>query len=105
MHGLITAVYGVSGVCAVAVYVPQIITAWKNRKDPKALSLSTWGLWVGTSSVSVTYAAVVAQDIPYTLISLGNLLGCGSVFIIAMSSRLRRYIRRARVVTRGVAQR
>ena len=75
------------GLLNTALYLPQIRKTWK---IPQGSSLGTWGFWTLTSADGVFYALVCAQNIVLALVMLGNLLGCLSIFLIALVRRSRR---------------
>ena len=67
---------GLCGVAAVVSYAPQIWRVWRSPDGAKDLSLTTWSLWCVTSGVTVLYAAFVARDLPFFVVSAGGLTGC-----------------------------
>ena len=79
MLGLVSALYAVFGVVFVAAYVPQLLSVWRSRNGAADVSLGTWGLWCASSTVSLLYAHFVSRDLTYTLVCLGNVMGCYAV--------------------------
>lgn len=80
--------YSISGVCIVGAYVPQAISAWKSKTGAKDVSILTWAMWCVTSTISTLYSMIIVNDLPYILVSLGNLLGCAAVVGFAGFRRL-----------------
>ncbi len=72
--------FAADGVINTAMYVPQIIKAWR---IPLGSSLLTWGLWTLTSADGLFYAIIAAKNLELALVLGGNLLGCGAVFLVA----------------------
>lgn len=85
---LLKLLYAASGLVVVTAYVPQVRSAWQSTTGAHDVSLATWGTWTGTSFVSLLYAHFVTGDIGFTLVSLGNLLGCALVLTCAAYRRV-----------------
>ena len=80
--------YALNGFIAVLLYLPQIMKAWSDKSHAVSLSLLTFGGWCVGSLVTALYAFLLAKDNIFTAISLGNMAGSGTVFLIVASSRL-----------------
>jgi hypothetical protein len=78
------ALFGIDGLVNTALYVPQMIKTWK---VPQGTSLSTWGFWTITSADGVFYAAVAARNLELALMLGGNLLGCSTIFLLALARK------------------
>jgi hypothetical protein len=84
---VVSALYALFGGVFVAAYVPQVRAVWRSRNGAADVSLSTWGLWCASSTVSLIYAHVVNHDTRYTLLCLGNVVGCYAVTAVALLRR------------------
>jgi uncharacterized protein with PQ loop repeat len=84
----IKSLYAVNGVVAVLLYLPQVLKAWRDRRHALSLSLISFGGWSIGSLVTALYAWFFVQDRMFTAVSLGNMAGSGSVFLLALGSRL-----------------
>ena len=84
----IKSLYVLNGVAAVLLYLPQIFTACKDKNHALSLSLVTFGGWSLGSLVSSLYAWLYVRDRIFTAISLGNMAGSGTIFLIVVYSRL-----------------
>jgi uncharacterized protein with PQ loop repeat len=84
----IKSLYAVNGVVAVLLYLPQILKAWKDRNHALSVSLLSFGGWCIGSLVTALYAWFFVRDRMFTAVSLGNMAGSGSVFLLALGSRL-----------------
>ena len=84
----IKSLYAVNGFVAVLLYLPQIINAWKDRNHALSLSLLSFGGWSIGSLITALYAWLFVKDKMFTAISLGNMAGSGTVFLIVVCSRL-----------------
>lgn len=84
----IKSLYALNGFIAVLLYLPQIISAWKDRNHAMSLSLLTFGGWSIGSLVTALYAWMFVKDKIFTAISLGNMAGSGTIFLIVICSRL-----------------
>lgn len=62
MEQILSFLYGLSGITAAALYVPQIL---KYRRDPvarRSISLLSWGGWIMIAGVTVLYALYVVKS-------------------------------------------
>lgn len=80
----IRSLYAANGVIALLLYIPQIAKAWRNSDS---LSLVTFGGWSAGSLVTTLYASLLLQDRMFTAVSLGNLVGSGTVFTLGAMRR------------------
>lgn len=89
--GAIAWAYLATNAVRILSYLPQIVTVWRCRDGARAISLWTWGMWTVSHTTAVLYGVVVMHDVFFTLISVINLVGCGTVAIIAARRRLTLY--------------
>lgn len=88
-HALtLKSLYALNGIVALLMYVPQFVTACRDRNSARSISLLTFGGWGIGSAVTVLYAWLCVSDRLFTLVSLGNLVGCGSIFCIVAARRI-----------------
>ena len=80
--------YALNGVIAVLLYLPQITRAWSDRNHAISLSPLTFGGWCIGSLITALYAWLSVKDHIFTAISLGNVAGSGTVFLIVACSRI-----------------
>lgn len=80
--------YALNGFVAVLLYLPQITKAWSDRNDTHSLSLFTFGGWCIGSLITALYAWLSVRDPIFTAISLGNMAGSGTVFVIVACNRI-----------------
>lgn len=83
----IKSLYAANGCVALLLYLPQIWRAWKDRKHALSLSLLTFGGWSLGSFITALYAWYFVKDPIFTAISVGNMVGSGSIFMLILSSR------------------
>jgi uncharacterized protein with PQ loop repeat len=79
--------YLLSNALRVFTYVPQIVTVWRCEDGARSLSLLTWWSWVVSNVATTAYGLLVLRDLPFLMIALLNLGGCGTVAMIAMHRR------------------
>lgn len=79
--------YLLTNAVRVFTYVPQIVTVWRCQDGARSLSLLTWWSWVLSHITAIAYGVLVVRDLPFLLITLINLAGCGAVAGIAMRRR------------------
>jgi hypothetical protein len=84
----IKSLYALNGVVAVLLYLPQICKAWQDRTHALSLSLISFGGWSAGSLVTALYACLFVKDSMFTVVSIGNMVGSGAVFLIVLLSRL-----------------
>ena len=84
--------FGIDGLVNTALYIPQMFKTWK---VPQGTSLGTWGFWSITSADGVFYAVAGARNLELTLVLGGDLVGCSTIFLLALAGqkRQRRMIR------------
>ena len=83
----IKSLYAVNGFVAVLLYLPQIISAIKNKERALSLSLLTFGGWSVGSLITALYAWYLVEDKMFTAISVGNMAGSGVLVAIILFSR------------------
>ncbi len=87
-HALtLKSLYALNGVIALLMYVPQFITACRDRNSAGSISLLTFGGWGVGAVITVLYAWLSVRDRLFTVVSLGNLIGCGSIFCLVATRR------------------
>jgi hypothetical protein len=87
--GVLSTLYGATGMALVVSYAPQIWTVWRSRTGAEDVSVLTWAFWSVTAAIGLLYAKFVARDAGFVMMSLANVLGCSSVTGLAMLKRLR----------------
>ncbi|RCW67542.1 hypothetical protein [Pseudorhodoferax soli] len=84
---LIAWAYLLTNAVRMFTYVPQIVTVWRCQDGARSLSLLTWWSWVLSHITAIAYGVLVVRDLPFLMITLINLAGCGAVAAIAMRRR------------------
>lgn len=84
LHLISQYLFGLDGIFNALLYVPQIVKTWK---IPGGTSVLTWGFWSLTSADGVFYATFGASNLELTLVFLGNLIGCATIFGISVIRR------------------
>ena len=79
--------YLITNATRVVTYVPQIVVVWRCTDGAVSVSLLTWGSWVLSQASALAYGVLVLRDLPFVLIAVINLVGCGCVTVIAMRRR------------------
>ncbi len=88
-HALtLKSLYALNGIVALLMYVPQFVTACRDGAGARSISLLTFGGWGIGSAITVLYAWLSVGDRMFTLVSLGNLIGCGSIFCLVAARRI-----------------
>jgi hypothetical protein len=99
--GIVTWLYGASGVAVVASYVP-LLRAILRSDNARAISLVTCGLWCAVAFVSALYATTAIRDSGMLLMALGNLGGSAAVTLATLWRRRSALVNSTRVCARAV---
>ncbi|BCS52712.1 PQ-loop repeat-containing protein [Geobacter sp. SVR] len=89
----IKSLYAVNGIIASLLYLPQIIRAWRDHSHGGTLSPVTFGGWCIGSLITALYAWVVTKDGMFTAVSLGNMAGSGTIFLLVTLRRINRLLK------------
>jgi hypothetical protein len=73
------ALFSVFNVLRLGSYLPQIIRVATDKEGAKAISYSTWNLWIGANASTAAYAVVNLADLTLFLVSAMNAVGCAVV--------------------------
>jgi hypothetical protein len=71
----------------IVAYVPQIVKAATDKTGAKAISYTTWGLFLISNISTAAYASVNKGDWPMAAIFLGNGVGCIAIIAVAAWQR------------------
>lgn len=82
------ALYAANGVIGVALYIPQILRARKDRKQALALSMVTFGGWTVGAFITTLYAWYLAHDLLFACLSFANVVAAGSLSLLILHTRL-----------------
>jgi MFS family permease len=82
------ALYAANGVVGVALYIPQILRAKKDKKQALALSLVTFGGWTVGAFITTLYAWYLAHDLLFACLSFANVVAAGALFLLILHTRL-----------------
>jgi hypothetical protein len=81
--------FSIFNVLRVGSYLPQIIRVAMDKEGAKAISYSTWSIWIGANTTTAAYAVVNISDTALFLISGMNALGCMAVVGLTAIKRCR----------------
>lgn len=81
------ALFSLFGVLRLGSYVPQIARVASDTEDARAISYSTWCVWVGANSSTAAYALVNITDWALFAVSTVNALGCATVVTLTVWKR------------------
>ena len=81
------ALFSLFNVLRLGSYLPQIARVASDTEGAKAISYSTWCVWIGANGSTAAYAIVNITD--WTLFVVGgvNALGCTAVVLLTMWKR------------------
>jgi zinc transporter ZupT len=81
------ALYAANGVIGVALYIPQILRAKRDKKQALALSMVTFGGWTLGALVTTLYAWYFVHDLLFACLSFANVVAAGSLFLLILHTR------------------
>jgi hypothetical protein len=89
MPEITLALFSIFNVLRIGSYLPQIIRVAADDEGAKAISYSTWCIWIGANTTTAAYAIVNIMDVVLFLISTLNALGCVTVVGLTAAKRYR----------------
>ena len=81
------AAFSLFNILRLGSYLPQIVRVATDTDGAKAISYSTWCLWVCANGSTAAYAVVNITDWTLFAISAVNALGCATVVGLTMWKR------------------
>lgn len=88
MEQLLSVLYGVSGVAASALYVPQIIKYHRDREARMSISLLAWSGWIAIAAVTILYAVFVVKSVLFAAVATMNVIAQITVLIYGLRARM-----------------
>ena len=79
MPEITLALFSIFNVLRLGSYLPQIVRVVADNEGAKAISYSTWILWIGANASTAAYALVNITDITLFTVSVLNAIGCALV--------------------------
>jgi hypothetical protein len=81
------ALFSLFNVLRVGSYLPQIARVASDSEGARAISYSTWCLWIGANGSTAAYAVINITDRALFAISMLNALGCIAVVLLTVWKR------------------
>jgi hypothetical protein len=81
------ALFSVFNVLRLGSYLPQMRRVATDTEGAKAISYSTWCIWIAANGSTAAYAVVNVSDWTLFLVSVVNTLGCLSVVLLTVVKR------------------
>ncbi|KRB94012.1 hypothetical protein [Noviherbaspirillum sp. Root189] len=88
MEQVLSVLYGVSGLAATALYIPQILRYHRDPLMRRSISLLTWGGWIGVTLVTILYAIYVVKSPLFALVAGINALAQLTVLAYGITARI-----------------
>ncbi|NEX63180.1 hypothetical protein [Noviherbaspirillum galbum] len=88
MEHLLSVLYGISGVIASALYIPQILKYHHNPDARKSISLLSWSGWIAIAVVSILYALLVVKNMLFAGVVSLNVAAQLTVLAYGLRARL-----------------
>ncbi|WP_420474675.1 hypothetical protein [Noviherbaspirillum sp. ST9] len=89
MEQLLSVLYGVSGIAASALYIPQIIRYHRDPSARASISLLSWGGWIVIAAITIAYALCVVKSTLIAAVAGLNVLAQITVLSYGLRSRFR----------------
>lgn len=89
MEQLLSVLYGVSGIAASALYIPQIIRYHRDPLARESISLLSWGGWIVIAAITIAYALYVVKSTLIASVAGLNVLAQITVFAYGIRARFR----------------
>jgi hypothetical protein len=83
------ALFSLFNILRLGSYVPQIIRVAADDEGAKAISYSTWCIWIGANASTAIYAVVNVMDAVLFFVSAFNTVGCAAVVGLTAFNRYR----------------
>lgn len=90
MEQLLSVLYGVSGIAASALYVPQILKYHRDHEARRSISLLSWGGWIAIAIVTILYALYVVKNDLFAAVAGLNVIAQLTVLVYGVNARLGR---------------
>jgi hypothetical protein len=87
MSEITLALFSLFNILRLGSYLPQIARVASDTEGAKAISYSTWTVWIGANGSTAAYAAVNIADWTLFTVSTVNTLGCVAVVVLTMWKR------------------
>lgn len=90
MEQILSVLYGISGITASALYLPQILKYHRDREARMSISLLSWGGWIAIACITILYALYVVNSELIAMVACLNVLAQITVLAYGISARLDR---------------
>ena len=71
----------------VLLYLPQLLTCWRDRQGCPTINLLTWSSWLAANLSTALYMWVFLNDGWGLLLNLGNALMCLATIVVTLIKR------------------
>ena len=85
--------FSIFNILRLGSYLPQIVRVATDNEGAKAISYSTWSLWIGANASTAAYAVVNIADMTLFIVSAMNAIGCA--LVVGLTALKRRQHARA----------
>jgi hypothetical protein len=88
MEQLLSVLYGVSGIAASALYLPQILKYHRDRDACLSISLISWTGWIAIATITIAYALYVVKSYLIAMVAGFNVVAQITVLSYGLRARL-----------------
>jgi hypothetical protein len=68
-------------------YLPQIIRVANDKDSAKAISYTTWSVWIGANGSTAAYALVITPNWTLFVVNVMNAVACAAVVVLTALKR------------------
>ena len=83
----LTLAYGFFNMLRLVSYAPQMILIARDQDGAKAISVSSWLIWIGANFTTAIYAWIKLVDMPLTILNGFNTACCATVLALVFYKR------------------
>ena len=87
MPDITLALFSLFNALRLGSYLPQIARVASDSEGAKAISYSTWFVWIGANGSTADYAIVNITDWTLFVVGAVNALGCATVVLLTVWKR------------------
>jgi hypothetical protein len=87
MEQILSVLYGISGVAASALYIPQIIKYHRDQDARMSISLFSWSGWIAIALVTILYAVYVVKSYLFAVVAALNVGAQITVLLYGLNAR------------------
>jgi hypothetical protein len=81
------AIFYIFNLLRICAYLPQILRVALDDDGAKAISYTTWSVWIGANGSTAAYALVIIPNWTLFAVNVVNAVGCAAVVVLTAWKR------------------